>query len=66
MMSQVYCDKCGGEGVITYIGSGRFSMAQEQWYPDEIEDACDLCDGRGVVFMDTEYDYDDTEFLANL
>lgn len=53
-MTHIYCDNCGGEGAVTYTGSGYFSSAQEQWYPDEYQDACDKCNGSGFVYSDDD------------
>ena len=57
-MTHIYCDNCGGEGTVTYTGSGYFSSAQEQWYPDEYQDACDKCNGTGYQYMEDEDEED--------
>jgi hypothetical protein len=55
-MRLVECTHCGGDKVVTVVTGGRFSMAQEQWYPDEHEEVCTVCDGTGSEFVEDDDD----------
>jgi DnaJ-class molecular chaperone len=55
-MMHIKCDACDGDGVVLANSHGYFSMAAEQWYPDDSEMDCDECNGEGMIEVNEEDD----------
>jgi RecJ-like exonuclease len=61
-MVESICPECGGEGFVEVaVPGGYFSMAQEQWYPDEEMRECENCHGIGAVYTPEDEPADDEE-----